>query len=127
MLVIDYSSSARDVPSSTPTARCQTKRTSFSFFHTPPTPSATPSRLSSYSSSLSPALFPLFYFQPTGSSLRSLHRSLLFRSLPPFSLSLFFSFDTRRKRPLYTMDVRTLRLILPLLLAIGTASTGRES
>jgi len=29
--VIDYSSSARDVPSSTPTARCQTKRTPFFF------------------------------------------------------------------------------------------------
>jgi len=34
VLVIDYSSSARDVPSSTPTARCQTKRTPF-FFHPP--------------------------------------------------------------------------------------------
>lgn len=31
VLVIDYSSSARDVPSSTPTARCQTKRTPFFF------------------------------------------------------------------------------------------------
>lgn len=31
VLVIDYSSSARDVPSSTPTAHCQTKRTPFFF------------------------------------------------------------------------------------------------
>lgn len=31
VLVIDYSSSARDVPSSTPTTRCQTKRTPFFF------------------------------------------------------------------------------------------------
>lgn len=31
VLVIDYSSSARDVPSSTPTARCQTKPYSFLF------------------------------------------------------------------------------------------------
>ena len=92
VLVIDYSSSARDVPSSTPTARCQTKRTSSSFFHTPaPNPSATPSRLSSYSSlvvscSLSPCSTSNLPSVPNPPFHRSLHSLSLF-----FSLSLFLS------------------------------------